>query len=136
MYKQILSTGAASLLFFSVAAHGQSNSGGTKPDANRASNNTSASSSDQSKSQASSSARAMSQDKLRQVLSQAGFENVRVIDAAYLIQAKTKEGESVTMILNPPTMGGSDSSARNTSGASQSSNAQGGSGSNATGSKQ
>lgn len=45
---------------------------------------------------------AMSQDRLRQVLGQAGFQNVRILDAAYLVQAQTREGDTVMMVINPP----------------------------------
>lgn len=131
MYKTILPTSAAALLFLSVAAHAQSSSGS---DTNKSGSGSSTSASDRS-GQANDRARAMSQDKLRQVLSQAGFENIRVIDAAYLIQARTKDGEAVTMMLNPPAMAGSDGSARNTSGSGQSDNSKSGSGSSSSGSK-
>ena len=47
----------------------------------------------------------MTQDRLRQVLSQAGFQEVKIVDAAYLVQAQTKEGDSVLMLINPPSMG-------------------------------
>jgi hypothetical protein len=49
-------------------------------------------------------AKAMSQDKVRQTLSQAGFQDVKIVDAAYFIQAKTKDGDTVMMILNPPSI--------------------------------
>jgi hypothetical protein len=45
---------------------------------------------------------AMTQDKLRQTLQQAGFQNVTVLDAAYLVQAKSKDGDTVLMMINPP----------------------------------
>lgn len=52
-------------------------------------------------------ASAMSQDTLRKQLQQAGFKNIQVIDAAYLVQAQTQDGNTVFMTINPPTMSGS-----------------------------
>jgi hypothetical protein len=45
---------------------------------------------------------AMSQDKLRQTLSQAGFKDIVIMDAAYLVQAKTQDNNTVMMLVNPP----------------------------------
>ncbi|SMF23536.1 hypothetical protein SAMN02982917_1156 [Azospirillum oryzae] len=54
---------------------------------------------------------AMTQDKLRKQLEQAGFKNVTIIDAAYLVQAQTQDGNQVFMTINPPSqMSGSSSS--------------------------
>ncbi len=63
---------------------------------------------------------AMTQDKLRQTLQQAGFQNVQILDASYLVQAKTKDGDPVVMIVNPPAMSGmaGSGSASGSSGAS------------------
>ncbi|WP_434620926.1 hypothetical protein [Azospirillum sp. B2RO_4] len=53
---------------------------------------------------------AMTQDKLRKQLEQAGFKNVTIIDAAYLVQAQTQDGNQVFMTINPPSqMSGSSS---------------------------
>jgi hypothetical protein len=49
-----------------------------------------------------SQAQVMSQDKIRQQLAQAGFQDVRILDAAYLVQAKTQEGNTVLMMIDPP----------------------------------
>lgn len=57
------------------------------------------------KSQSSSgqtAASAMTQDKLIKSLQNAGFQNVRVVDAAYLVQATSSDGNSVMMLINPP----------------------------------
>lgn len=43
---------------------------------------------------------AMSQDQLRKSLEQAGFTNVRVLDSAYLVQARGANGEMVTMVID------------------------------------
>jgi hypothetical protein len=54
---------------------------------------------------------AMTQDKLRKQLEQAGFKNVTIIDAAYLVQAQTQDGNQVFMTINPPSqLSGSSSS--------------------------
>lgn len=45
---------------------------------------------------------AMSQDKLRSTLEQAGFQDIQIIDAAYLVRAQSPDGDQVMMFLNPP----------------------------------
>lgn len=45
---------------------------------------------------------AMSQEKLRQTLQKAGFEDIRVLDAAYLVEARTQDGTWVTMMVDAP----------------------------------
>ena len=83
----------------------------------------------------------MTQDRVNQIMKDAGFANVRIVDAAYLVSATTKDGDQVMVILNPPSMqaatASSGSSAPSTTGATGSSNstgASGSSGSTATGS--
>lgn len=71
---------------------------------------------------------AMSQDALRKQLQQAGFKNIQVIDAAYLVQAQTQDGNTVFMTINPPPMSGSSSSSSQ-SGSGSSSGSTGKSGS-------
>jgi hypothetical protein len=61
----------------------------------------------QSKSGAAS--HAMTQQKLRSSLEQAGFKEVTIVDAAYLVQAKTSDGDEVLMTINPPMMGSNTS---------------------------
>ncbi|HZD90171.1 MAG TPA: hypothetical protein VE224_08740 [Pseudolabrys sp.] len=46
--------------------------------------------------------RAMTQRKVRQALQQAGFKNIRVLGASYLIQAKDNNGNTVYMAISPP----------------------------------
>ncbi|MBP2295054.1 hypothetical protein [Azospirillum rugosum] len=72
---------------------------------------------------------AMSQDKLRKQLEQAGFKNVQVLDAAYLVQAQTQDGNQVFMTINPPSSmsGGSASASGSQSGSGQSGSSQSGS---------
>jgi hypothetical protein len=59
---------------------------------------------------------AMSQQKLRGALEQAGFKQVTVLDAAYLVQAQSPDGEQVMMLINPPSTGGASASAGGASG--------------------
>jgi len=69
--------------------------------------------------------KAMTQDKLRQQLTDAGFKDIRIVDAAYLIEARTKDGDPVTLMINPPSMkttsNATGSSAANTTGSVDSS---------------
>ena len=44
---------------------------------------------------------AVSQGKVRQVLQTAGFQDIRIVDAAYLVQARAPSGETVMMLVNP-----------------------------------
>lgn len=41
-------------------------------------------------------------EKLKTQLSNAGFKEVTVLDAAYLVQAQTEDGNRVLMLINPP----------------------------------
>lgn len=59
----------------------------------------------QSSSSQSSSSQAMGREQIRQQLSQAGFRDVQILDTAYLVQARTNDGNTVTMIVNPPGSG-------------------------------
>lgn len=67
----------------------------------------------------------MTQEKLRQSLTQAGFQDVRIVDASYLVQAKTKDGDTVVMMINPPDMTGSASSSSSSSSSGRSSGSTG-----------
>lgn len=42
-----------------------------------------------------------SQQQMEQTLREAGFQNIRVLDAAYLVQARTQQGETVVLVVNP-----------------------------------
>lgn len=46
----------------------------------------------------------LTQSRVIQTLQQAGFQNIEIVDAAYLVHAKTKDGNTVTMLINPPTI--------------------------------
>jgi hypothetical protein len=59
---------------------------------------------------------AMTQDKLRGSLEKAGFKDVTVLDAAYLVQARSPDGDRVMMFIDPPSSGGSSASAGGTGG--------------------
>lgn len=88
------------------------------------------SSSSQSSSGQRTQAQIMSQDKLRQQLTQAGFREVKILDAAYLVQAKTQDGNTVMMMIDPPHGGAQTSGA---TGSSHTSGSSGGSSSAASG---
>jgi hypothetical protein len=49
--------------------------------------------------------RAGQRTMLRQELRQAGFQNIRILDATFLVQAQTRNGDQVVMIVNPPGSG-------------------------------
>src|SRR3954453_3598183 len=61
---------------------------------------------------------AMSQDKLRSDLKNAGFSNITVLDPAYLGQADASDGNKVLMFINPPSVptGNQASNSSSTSG--------------------
>ncbi|MFC1458576.1 hypothetical protein ACETIH_18090 [Microvirga arabica] len=42
---------------------------------------------------------------LRRELRQTGFQNIRILDAAFLVQARTQDGRPVVMILSPRDVG-------------------------------
>ncbi|OHV80975.1 hypothetical protein [Ensifer sp. LCM 4579] len=44
----------------------------------------------------------MTIDNLKKKLSDAGFKEVKVLDATYLVQAQTAEGNRVLMLIDPP----------------------------------
>lgn len=54
--------------------------------------------------------KAMTQSQLRDSLEKAGFKNVTILDAAYLVQAQTSQGDSVMMTINPPSIAGATAS--------------------------
>ena len=45
---------------------------------------------------------AMSQVQLRQSLEKAGYKDIRIVDAAYVVQAVGPNGDQVVMYINPP----------------------------------
>jgi len=45
---------------------------------------------------------AMSQGKLKKSLQQAGFKDIEIVDAAYLVHARTDDGHMVVMYIDPP----------------------------------
>lgn len=78
---------------------------------------------------------AMSQDKLRKTLQQSGFTDIQIVDAAYIVHAKTSDGNMVVMYIDPPgsatRASQSGSSGQSTTGSASPSS---GSGSGSTGS--
>jgi hypothetical protein len=55
--------------------------------------------------------------KLRESLEKAGFKDIQVLDAAYLVHARNSDGDLIVMTINPPTI----AAATGVSGASESS---------------
>jgi hypothetical protein len=53
---------------------------------------------------------AASQQKVRDQLTQAGFQQVEILDASYLVRAQTEDGNTVLMVIDPPMSGMSDGS--------------------------
>lgn len=47
---------------------------------------------------------AKSYQEVERTLEQSGFQSVNTLDAAYLVKAQTKDGEQVTMIIDPAGM--------------------------------
>jgi hypothetical protein len=44
---------------------------------------------------------AMNQTKLRESLQKAGFEDIKIVDATYLVDARTSDGSRALMHINP-----------------------------------
>ncbi|MFC1458559.1 hypothetical protein ACETIH_18000 [Microvirga arabica] len=64
--------------------------------------------------------------EVEDALKQAGIQNVRTLNAAYLVSAVTKEGEQVTFVVDPPAAAGtSGAGSTSSSGGSQQSAASG-----------
>jgi hypothetical protein len=62
---------------------------------------------------------AMSMDTLRTSLKDAGFKDVRIVDATYLIHARTSDGNFVIMTVNPPSVSKHQRTAEHRSGQDQ-----------------
>lgn len=75
--------------------------------------------------------RAMSPAKLKTTLESAGFKNVVVVDAAYLVHATNSDGDTIIMTINPPSMAGAttQSSSGQRQGSSSTGSSSGASGS-------
>jgi len=54
---------------------------------------------------------AMSQVQLRQSLEKAGYKDIRIVDAAYVVQAVGPTGDQVVMYINPPDVAATASNA-------------------------
>lgn len=52
--------------------------------------------------QSSSGSRFEGRSALRQQLRQLGFQNIRILDTTYLVQASTPQGRTVLMVVDPP----------------------------------
>jgi hypothetical protein len=103
---------AAGLTFGAAGALAQSQQGSSGPQPSGSAGSA------QQTTQGQNTARSMTmtQDRLRQTLSQAGFQEVRIVDAAYLVQAKSKQGDTVLMMINSPEMMGGASASPNGTG--------------------
>lgn len=63
------------------------------------------------------------QQALKSNLEKAGYEDVAIVDAAFLVRAKTPDGSSVSMTINPPSMGNpTETTGSGSSGSSSSTN--------------
>lgn len=104
----------ASALFavHAVAQTDSGNSTGNSTDASTATTNQSAETSP------SDSGSAMAQSKVRDQLTKAGFQNVEILDASYLVRAQTEDGNTVLMVIDPP-IGGTSGDADTSSDAEQ-----------------
>ncbi|MFN7103212.1 MAG: hypothetical protein ACK4N1_11415 [Pseudorhizobium sp.] len=67
---------------------------------------------------------AASQEKVREQLTQAGFQDVEILDASYLVRAQTEDGNTVLMVIDPPMagMGGGSTSGSGSTDGSNGSN--------------
>ena len=57
---------------------------------------------------------AMTQQKVRENLQKAGFSDLTIVDAAYLVHAKTADGDPVVMFIDPPNMNTGSAQSGNT----------------------
>ena len=85
---------AAAILALSLPAAAQQ-SGAQQKDSNSAQAGTQASGQQQQ-------VKAMSQQKLRESLQKAGFQDINIVDAAYVVHARTNDGQMVVMYIDPP----------------------------------
>jgi hypothetical protein len=58
-------------------------------------------------------AKAMTQTKVRESLEKAGFKEVKIVDAAYLVNASTSDGSKAIMYINPPSAMSADKASTN-----------------------
>ncbi|MDC7785059.1 hypothetical protein PQJ75_02195 [Rhodoplanes sp. TEM] len=79
---------------------------------------------------------AMSQDKLRKTLQQSGFQDITIVDAAYIVHAKTSDGDMVVMYINPPSaVSAASQGGTSSQGTTGSSSSSGSAGSSSSGSQ-
>jgi hypothetical protein len=62
---------------------------------------------------------AMTQTKVRESLEKAGFKDVKIVDAAYLVNANTSDGSKAVMYINPSSSMAPDKASTGMSGANQ-----------------
>lgn len=64
--------------------------------------------------------------KLRGSLEKAGFKDIRILDAAYLVHARNSDGDLIVMTINPPTIAAATSAGgTSSSGSSSDSSSEG-----------
>ena len=90
MRNTLLMSTLAFALAVSGTAFAQSTTSATKPP-----------SADATKPQTSGQKSAMTVDKVTQDLQKAGFSDVKVLEDAFLVQAKTKDGNPIIMTIGP-----------------------------------
>ncbi|CCF22208.1 exported protein of unknown function (plasmid) [Pseudorhizobium banfieldiae] len=103
---------------FAVHAVAQTDSGNSTGNSTDASTTTTNQSAETSQSDSGS---AMAQSKVRDQLTKAGFQNVEILDASYLVRAQTEDGNTVLMVIDPP-IGGTSGDASTSSDAEQKTN--------------
>lgn len=116
--KTIAMTLAMSLL--AVPAFAQSGSSSSGSSASGTSGGTAASTSGQA-----SRPSAVTQQKLRDQLTKAGFSQVQILDASYLVQARTQDGNQVLMVIDPPMRGATGAGGTGSSGSGSSTTGSG-----------
>lgn len=122
--KFVMISAAAILAIGSTSAFAQS-----QPSGQSGTTSSSPSSASSASSTLGSVPKAMSQDKVRQVMKDAGFSNVQILDATYLVRAQTKDGDHILVVLNPPVMGNAPATTGSTSSGATGSSTGGTSGS-------
>jgi hypothetical protein len=60
---------------------------------------------------------AMSQERLKKALREAGFQEINVVGATYVVHAKSEDGDSVVMYVTPPPVQGASAPGSSATGA-------------------
>lgn len=97
-----LSTALATAALIGLPAVLQAADTSTQASAQSGASGGQAQSGGQMQSTAQTQSTAMSMEALRSNLEAAGFTNIEIVDATYLVRAETQDGERVVMFLDPP----------------------------------